>query len=198
VSRLVLWYRVIREMVSDALQTVEEKMQASVGGLKRELATLRTGRATPALVEHIKVEYAGVPTPLNQIAGISVPEARLLIIQPWDKSSIHSIEKAILKSDLGLNPSSDGNVIRISIPQLSEERRQELIRVVWKRVEDRKIVVRNLRHEVVNELKNLDKNKEISQDEHKRALNQLQKLTDVFIAEIDQVGQDKEVELLEV
>jgi len=191
VSRLVLWYRVIREMVSDALQTVEEKMQASVGGLKRELATLR-------IVEHIKVEYAGVPTPLNQIAGISVPEARLLIIQPWDKSSIHSIEKAILKSDLGLNPSSDGNVIRISIPQLSEERRQELIRVVWKRVEDRKIVVRNLRHEVVNELKNLDKNKEISQDEHKRALNQLQKLTDVFIAEIDQVGQDKEVELLEV
>lgn len=185
-------------MVSDALQTVEEKMQASVGGLRRELATLRTGRATPALVEHIKVEYAGVPTPLNQIAGISVPEARLLIIQPWDKSSIHSIEKAILKSDLGLNPSSDGNVIRIGIPQLSEERRQELIKVVRKRVEDRKVAVRNLRHEVVNELKNLEKNKEISQDEHKRALNQLQKLTDIFIADIDQVGQDKEVELLEV
>lgn len=197
-SRLALWYRVIREMVSDALQTVEEKMQASVGGLRRELTTLRTGRATPALVEHIKVDYAGVPTPLNQIAGISVPEARLLIIQPWDKSSIHSIEKAILKSDLRLNPSSDGNVIRISIPQLSEERRQELIKVVRKRVEDRKIIVRNLRHEVVNELKDLEKNKEISQDEHKRALNQLQKLTDIFIAEIDQVGQDKEAELLEV
>lgn len=195
---MVLWYRVIREMVSDALQTVEEKMQASIGGLRRELAILRTGRATPALVEHIKVEYAGAPTPLNQIAGISVPEARLLIIQPWDKSSIHSIEKAILKSDLGLNPSSDGNVIRISIPQLSEERRQELIKVVRKRVEDRKVAVRNLRHEVVNELKNLEKDKEISQDEHKRALNQLQKLTDIFIADIDQVGQDKEVELLEV
>ena len=149
-------------MVSDALQTVEEKMRASVGGSKKELATLRTGRATPALVEHIKVEYAGVPTPLNQIAGISVPEARLLIIQPWDKSSLRGIEKAILMSDLGLNPSSDGNVIRISIPQLSEERRQELIKVVRKRVEERKVAVRNLRHEVVNELKDLEKNKEIS------------------------------------
>ena len=185
-------------MVSDALQTVEEKMRASVGSLRKELATLRTGRATPALVEHIKVEYAGVPTPINQIAGISVPEARLLIIQPWDKSSIRNIEKAILMSDLGLNPSSDGNVIRISIPPLSEERRQELIKVVRKRIEERKVAVRNLRHEVVNELKGLEKNKEISQDEHKRTLNQLQKLTDSFIADIDQIGQDKEVELLEV
>ena len=173
-------------------------MQASVRGLGTDLATLRTGRATPALIEHIKVEYAGVPTPLNQIAGISVPEARLLVIQPWDKSSIRSIEKAVLKSDLGLNPSSDGNVIRISIPQLSEERRQELIKIVRKRIEERKIVVRNLRHEVMNELKDLEKNKEISQDEHKRTLNQLQKLTDAFIADIEQIGRDKEVELLEV
>ena len=185
-------------MVSAALQNIEEKMRTSVGGVRKELAALRTGRATPALVEHIKVDYAGVPTPLNQIAGISVPEARLLIIQPWDKSSIRSIEKAILKSELGLNPSSDGNVIRISIPQLSEERRQELIKVVRKRVEERKIVVRNLRHEVMNELKGLEKNKEISQDEHKRALNQLQKLTDCFIANADQIGQDKEAELMEV
>jgi len=173
-------------------------MQASVRGLGTDLATLRTGRATPALIEHIKVEYAGVPTPLNQIAGISVPEARLLVIQPWDKGSIRSIEKAVLKSDLGLNPSSDGNVIRISIPQLSEERRQELIKVVRKRIEERKIVVRNLRHEVMNELKGLEKNKEISQDEHKRTLNQLQKLTDAFIADIELIGRDKEVELLEV
>jgi len=185
-------------MVSDTLQNIEEKMRTSVGGLRKELVTLRTGRATPALIEHIKVEYAGVPTPLNQIAGISVPEARLLVIQPWDKSSIRSIEKAILKSDLGLNPSSDGNIIRISIPQLSEERRQELIKVVRKRVEERKITVRNLRHEVMNELKGLEKNKEISQDEHKRALNQLQKLTDAFIADIEQIGRDKEAELIEV
>ncbi len=172
-------------------------MQASVSGLRKELATLRTGRATPALVEHIRVDYAGVPTPLNQIAGISVPEASLIVIQPWDKSSIREIEKAILKSDLGFNPTNDGNVIRIGIPPLSEERRQELIRVVRKRIEERKVTVRNLRHEVMNDLKTLEKDKEISEDEHKRALNQLQKLTDVHIAEIDQVGQGKEKELLE-
>ncbi len=185
-------------MATDILQGIEEKMQTSTGGLEKELATIRTGHATPALIEHIKVEYIGVPTPLNQIAGISAPEARLLVIQPWDKSSIRNIEKAILKSDLGLNPSSDGNVIRISIPQLSEERRQELIRVVRKRIEERKIAVRNLRHEAMNELKNLEKNKEISQDEHKRALNQLQKLTDLFIADIEEIGRNKEVELTEV
>jgi len=185
-------------MATDILQGIEEKMQTSTGGLEKELATIRTGHATPALVEHIKVEYIGVPTPLNQIAGISAPEARLLVIQPWDKSSTRNIEKAILKSDLGLNPSSDGNVIRISIPQLSEERRQELIRVVRKRIEERKIAVRNLRHEAMNELKNLEKNKEMSQDEHKRALNQLQKLTDCFIADIEEIGRNKEVELTEV
>jgi len=185
-------------MASDILQNIGEKMQTSVGGLKKELATIRTGHATPALIEHVKVEYAGVPTPLNQIASISAPEARLLVIQPWDKSSIHSIEKAILKSDLGLNPSSDGNVIRISIPQLSEERRQELIKVVRKRIEERRIAVRNLRHEAMNELKSLEKDKEISQDEHKRVLNQLQKLTDSFMADIEQIGRDKEIELMEV
>ena len=173
-------------------------MRASVDGFKTELATIRTGHATPALVEHIKVEYAGVPTPLNQIAGISAPEARLLVIQPWDRSTIPNIEKSILKSDLGLNPTSDGNVIRLALPPLSEERRQELTRMVHKRAEDRKIVIRNLRHEVMNELKELEKNKEISQDEHKRALNQLQKLTDSFIAEIEQIARDKEAELMEV
>jgi len=184
-------------MVSDELQNIEGKMRASVNGLRQELSTLRTGRASPSLVEHLKVDYAGVPTPLNQIAGISVPEASLIVIQPWDKGSIRSIEKAIMTSDLGLNPSSDGNVIRIGIPPLSEERRQELIKVVRKRVEERKVVVRNLRHEVMNDLKNLERDKEISQDEHKRALGQLQKLTDAFIAEIDQAGRNKEAELLE-
>ncbi len=184
-------------MVSDELQKIEGRMQASVSGLRKELASLRTGRATPALVEHIRVDYAGVPTPLNQIAGISVPEASLLIIQPWDKGSIREIEKAILKSELGFNPTNDGNVIRISIPPLSEERRQELIRVVRKRIEERKVTVRTFRHEVMNDLKTMEKNKEISEDEHKRAMGQLQKLTDVHIAEIDQVGQDKEKELLE-
>ena len=185
-------------MVSRILWDIEEKMRISVEVLKRELATIRTGHATPALIEHIKVEYAGLPTPLNQIAGISAPEAKLLVIQPWDRGSIHSIEKAILKSDLGLSPTSDGNVIRLNIPPLTEERRQELIKVVRRRVEEKRIAIRNLRHEAMDELKGLERNKDISQDEHKRALSQLQKLTDSFIADAEQIGQDKEVELMEV
>jgi len=185
-------------MASQTLWSIEERMQKTVEGLKKELATIRTGRATPALIEHIKVAYAGVPTPLNQVAGISAPEARLLVIQPWDKGSIRSIEKAILTSDLGLNPVSDGNVIRINIPPLSEERRQELIKVVRRRIEDRRIAIRNLRREAIDELKELEKNKDMSQDEHKRTLNQLQKLTDSFIADTEQIGRDKEAELSQV
>ena len=185
-------------MVSQNLWNIEEKMQASIEVLKRELATIRTGHATPALIEHLKVEYAGVPTPLNQIAGLSAPGASLLVIQPWEQGSIHIIEKAILKSDLGLTPTSDGRVIRLNIPPVTEERRQELIKVVRKRVEERKVVVRNLRHEAMDELKGLEKNKDISQDELKRALDQLQKLTDRFIVNADQIGRDKELELIEV
>ncbi len=185
-------------MISRTLWNIEEKMRTSIEVLKRELATIRTGHATPALIEHIKVEYAGVPTPLNQIASISAPGVRLLVIQPWDKTSTHSIEKAILKSDLGLNPASDGSVIRINIPPLTEERRQELIKVARGRVEKERIVIRNLRREAMDELKGLEKNKDISQDELKRVLDQLQKLTDSFIADAEQVGRDKEVELREV
>lgn len=185
-------------MVNEALQTTEHKMQASVKVFRADLATIRTGHATPGLIEHVKVDYAGVPMPLNQLAGISAPEAGLLVVQPWDKASIPSIDKAILKSELGLNPTNDGNIIRIAIPPLSEERRQELIKVVHRRVEDRRIAVRSLRHEAMNELKKLEKDKEISQDEHKRALNQLQKLTDSFIADIEQIARDKEAELMEV
>ncbi len=195
---LAPWYIENREMVNDILWNIEKKMKTDIEVLKQELASIRTGHATPALIEHIKVEYAGVPTPLNQIAGISAPEARLLIIQPWDPSSVKDIEQAILKSDLGLNPSNDGRVIRLNIPPLSEERRQELIKVVRKRIEERRIAIRNQRHEAMGELKKLEKNKDISQDEHKRALDQLQKLTDSFIADIDQIGQDKEVELMEI
>jgi ribosome recycling factor len=185
-------------MASSSLQNTEAKMRASVEGLKRELATIRTGHATPALVEHLKVEYAGALIPLNQIAGISAPEARLLIIQPWDRSSIPGIEKAILKSELGLNPAIAGNVIRLALPPLSVERRQELTKVVRKRVEERKIMIRNLRRDAMAELKELEKNRQISQDEHKRALDQLQKLTDKFIADIEQIARDKEAELMEV
>lgn len=185
-------------MASHILLNIEEKMRTSIAVLKQELATIRTGHATPALIEHIKVEYGGVPIPLIQIAGISAPAARLLVIQPWDKGSIHSIEKAILKSDLGLTPVSDGNVIRLNIPPLTEERRRELIRLVRKRVEEGRIAIRNLRREAMDELKGLEKNKDMSQDELNRALDQLQKLTNSFIADAEQIGQDKEAELMEV
>jgi ribosome recycling factor len=185
-------------MVNETLKGIEDKMKASTKVFREDLAGIRTGHASPALIEHVKVDYAGVPTPLNQLAGISAPEAGLLVIQPWDKSSIGNIEKAILKSELGLNPSNDGNIIRISIPPLSEERRQELIKVVHKRVEERKIAVRSLRHEGLNELKKLEKDKEISQDEQTRAQDQLQKVTDHYISEIERIGRDKEKELMEV
>ncbi len=185
-------------MVSRILWNIEERMLTSVEVLKRELATIRTGHATPALIENIKVEYAGVSIPLKQIAGISAPGARLLVVQPWDRGTIHSIEKAILKSDLGLNPASDGSIIRLNIPPLTEERRQELIKIVRKRIEGGKIAIRNLRRETMDGLKGLEKNRDISQDEHKRALVQLQKLTDNFIATTEHIGRDKEIELTEV
>ena len=185
-------------MVNDVFKSLEERAQNSVKAFQNDLATIRTGRATPAIIEHLKVEYAGVPTPLLQIAGISAPEAGLLVVQPWDKSSISAIEKAILKSELGLNPGNDGNVIRIAIPPLSEERRQELIKIVHKRVEERKVMVRGIRHDVVDTLKKMEKDKEISQDEHKRSHDELQKITDKTIGEIDKIGHAKEAELKEV
>jgi ribosome recycling factor len=185
-------------MVNEAFKSVEDKMKTSIKVFREDLATIRTGHASPSLVEHIKVDYAGTPIPLNQVAGISAPEAGLLVIQPWDKNSIGSIQKAILKSDLGLNPSNDGNIIRISVPPLSEERRQDLIRIVHKRVEERRIIIRNLRHEALNEFKKLEKDKVISQDEQHRAQEQLQKLTDNYIIGIEELGKEKEKELMEV
>ncbi|UCD09740.1 MAG: ribosome recycling factor [Dehalococcoidales bacterium] len=185
-------------MSNDTLKAIEDKMHKASDGLAKDLATIRTGRATPNILDNVKVDYAGVSTQLNHMAGISVPDARLLVIQPWDRNSIRDIEKAILSSDLGLNPTSDGKVIRITIPPLSEERRQELIKVVHKRVEERKVTIRNLRRDALNELKELEKNKEISQDENKRAQDQLQQLTDGFIAVVEKTGQDKEEELKQV
>ncbi len=185
-------------MVSPTLRNTEEKMRKSTEALKKDLATIRTGHATPALIEYVKVEYAGVPTPLNQIASISAPEARLLVIQPWEQSNINNIVKAILKSSLGLNPVSDGRIVRINIPPLTEERRKELTKVVQGRIEERKTMLRNLRREAMGELRELEKNKDTSQDECKRALDKLQKLTDSFIAIAEQIRQDKEAELMEV
>lgn len=185
-------------MVSEILKNIEEKMKTSVKSFHADLATIRTGHASPALIEHVRVEYAGVPMSLNQLASITAPEAGLLVIQPWDKNGIRDIEKAIAKSELGLNPSNDGNVIRIAIPPLSEERRQELIKIVHRRTEERRIIIRNLRHEALNNLKKLESDKAISQDEHKRAEAQLQKLTDFHILEAEKSSQNKEKELMEV
>lgn len=185
-------------MINNILHTTDEKMRISTEALKKDLSTIRTGRASPALVEHLKVDYAGVPTPLNQVATISAPEPRLLVIQPWDRSNVHSIEKAVLKSELGLHPTTDGNVIRLAIPPLSEERRQELTKIVRRRVEERKVIIRNIRHDAINDLRKLEKDKEISEDELKRNLEQLQKITDKAIADTDKIGQAKEKELLEV
>lgn len=185
-------------MATNTLRSTEDKMRKTVDGLKTELATIRTGRATPAIVEHVKVDYEGMIMPINQLAGISVAEAKLLIIQPWDKSTIKFIEKAILASDLGLTPVNDGNVIRLNIPPLSDERRQEMIKSVHRRVEERKIAIRNLRRDGLEDLKALETKKEISQDQHKQASAQMQKITDAFIASADQIGKDKETELRQV
>lgn len=185
-------------MIEKTLSDTDTKMQKAVDALARELAAIRTGRATPALVEHIRVDYHGVPTPVNQIASISVPEAKMIVIQPWDRSSIRSIEKAILTSDLDLNSTSDSNVIRIVIPPLTEERRKDLIRVVHKRLEEAKITLRNLRREGIEKLRQAEKNREISQDQNTRASEQLQKLTDNFVERVNHIGQDKETEIMEV
>lgn len=185
-------------MIEQILKDTDSKMQRAVSALTHELATIRTGRATPALVEHIKVDYHGVLTPLNQIGSISVPEAKMLLIQPWDRTSIRDIEKAILKSELGLNPTSDGNVIRIVLPALTEERRKELIKGVHRRLEETRIALRNIRRDSIESLKKAEKEKEISQDQLARASDQVQKLIDSFIDKVNKIGQDKEKEIMEV
>jgi ribosome recycling factor len=185
-------------MPSNVLPGVDKKMKAVSEGLKTELATLRTGRASPALVEHIKVDYGGAPIPLNQIAGVSAPEAKLLVIQPWDPGAIHAIEQAIQKSDLGLNPINDGRLLRLVIPALSEERRKDLTKLVHKRLEERRVAVRNLRRDAHEEIKKSEKDKLISQDEAKRETEQLQKMTDSYIMVAEKIASDKEKELMEV
>ena len=173
-------------------------MKASLEGLKTELSTIRTGRASPSLVEHLKVDYAGTLMPLNQLATISAPEARLIVIQPWDKSALSAIVKGIQKSDLSLNPMSDGNVIRLAIPPLTEERRQELVKLVKKRIEERKVIIRQIRQDTLNNIRTAEKNKEISQDELQNSNKQIDRLTNSFIDKVDKIGQDKEKEIQEV
>ena len=185
-------------MIRDLLQETEERMNKTVEVLKKDFATLRAGRATPGLLDKIQVDYYGTLTPVNQMANINVPEARLLVIQPWDKSTIPAIEKAILKSDLSLTPSNDGNVIRIGIPQLTEERRKELVKIVKKKAEEGRVAVRNLRRDLNDMIKDLEKEHEISEDESKRGLDDTKKLTDRYIKKVDEVMEAKEAEIMEV
>lgn len=183
---------------TDVLSDADNRMRKAIEALKRELATVRTGRASPALVENMLVDYYGTPTPLNQLANISIPEARLILIQPWDKTALSGIEKALLSSDLGLNPANDGNIIRLPIPPLSEERRRELVRSLGRRIENGKVAVRNVRRSALEQLRNMEKAKEMSQDENSRAQSDLQQITDARIEEIDQTAEAKEAEIMQV
>jgi ribosome recycling factor len=185
-------------MIEELLKETDSKMQKTLSVLTQELATIRTGRATPGLVEHIKAEYHGVSTPINQMASISTPDAKMIVIQPWDRSSVRDIEKAILKSDIGLNPTSDGNVIRIVIPPLTEERRKDLIKAVHKRLEETKVILRNVRRDAIDKLRKAEKNKEISEDQYSRSTDQYQKLIDSYTEKVNQIGNDKETEIMEV
>lgn len=185
-------------MATDILSEAEDKMKKAVEVLSKELASIRTGRASTALVDRLQVEYYGTPTPLNQLASVSVPEPRLLVIQPWDRTALGAIEKAILKSDLGLTPTNDGKVIRLAIPPLTEERRRDLVKVVRRRVEEGRIAVRNVRREAHDDLRDLEKEKLISEDEFRRSNERLQKLTDAMVEQVEKVGQKKEEEVLEV
>lgn len=173
-------------------------MEKAVQAYGRELATVRAGRANASLLDKVTVDYYGAQTPLNQIASTTVPEARMLIITPYDKTAIGDIEKAIQKSDLGITPTSDGNVIRIAIPALTEERRKELVKVVRKYSEEAKVAVRNVRRDANDELKKLEKNGEITEDELRSSTEDVQKLTDEYVAKIDEVTKDKEKEIMEV
>jgi len=185
-------------MTKELYKETKGKMDLAIDALKHEFASLRTGRASASLLDGIKVEYYSSLTPLNQMATISVPESRLLVIQPWDPSSLTNIEKAILKSDLGLNPSNDGKVIRLSIPMLTEERRKQLVKVVKNDAEECRISIRNSRRESNEKLKRMEKDKEITEDEYHNGLKEIQNLTDEYIGKVDDLLNNKEKEILEV
>lgn len=185
-------------MVKDVLRDIETRMKKNGEVLRHTLASIRTGRASPGLLDHVQVEYYGSMMPINQLANVSVPEPRTIQIQPWDAGSIKAIEKAIQQSDLGLNPNNDGKVIRLAIPQLTQERRKELVKVVKSRVEEAKVSLRNIRREGQDQLKKLESDKQISEDELKRAQEKLQEITNRFQKDLDEAGAEKEQEILEV
>ena len=184
--------------IEERLVDAEIRMEKSVDALHKELSSIRTGRASPSLVERLQVEAYGVPTPLQTLAGISTPEARLLVIRPYDRTSIPAIEKAIQRSDLGLTPSNDGQLIRIVIPQLTEERRHELTKLCAHRAEEARVAVRNIRRDEVDHLRKVEKDGHLSRDELERSLGQVQHITDQFISKLDDVVKKKEAEILEV
>ncbi len=188
----------MKEAVENTLKEAKGRMAKAVEVLAHDLATIRTGRASPALVENIKIDYYGTPTPLKQLAQITTPEARLILIHPWDRSTIRAIERALQQSELGVNPTNDGTLIRIVLPPLSEERRRELAKVVRQRVEQARVAVRNVRRDAHDHLRRLEKEHQISEDELKRAEQELQKLTDSYITEIERLGEAKEEEVLQI
>ncbi|WP_020059159.1 ribosome recycling factor [Bacillus sp. 123MFChir2] len=185
-------------MAQQVMNNAKEKMEKAVAAYSRELSTVRAGRASASVLDKVQVDYYGAPTPVVQLANITVPEARLLVIQPYDKTSIGDIEKAILKADLGLNPSNDGTVIRIAFPALTEERRRELVKVVKKYSEDAKVAVRNVRRDANDDLKKLEKNGDITEDDLRGYTEDIQKETDKYIVKVDEVTKNKEKEIMEV
>jgi ribosome recycling factor len=185
-------------VIAETLADAESRMTKTIDALHRDLNTIRTGRASPTLLDRISVDYYGTPTPLNQMSGISVPEARMLVIQPWDKGSIGDIERALLKSDIGITPTNDGSVIRLVIPPLTEERRKQLVKVVHSHVEDAKVSVRNVRRDSMADVRELMTSKLISEDDERRAEHKLDELAKRFVDEADKIGKAKEHEVLEV
>ena len=184
--------------LESVLAATERKMDSSINALKRELSTIRTGRATPALIENVAVDYYGVSTPLNQIASISAPDARAIMVQPWDKQALQEIEKSLIKSDMGFNPSNDGNNITVPVPPLNTERRQDMVKLLKRKIEDGKVSIRNVRRDGQDRLRKKEKDKDISQDESRRAQDQLQKATDGHTKTVDQVAAAKEAEIMQV
>ena len=185
-------------MTHEALSAIEPKMQRAVEAMERDFAGIRTGRASTALVDRIMVDYYGTPTPINQIAGVSVPDAHLIVIQPWDRSVLSAIERAIKKSDIGIVPNVDGTVVRLNVPPLTEERRREMVKQVRRRTEEARVEVRNLRREAADQLKRGLKAGDLSEDEERRELDALQRLTDRYVAAVDTRAEQKESEVMEV
>ncbi len=185
-------------MIADIIKDTETRMRKAMDALHHNLDSVRTGRASPSLVDRIHVDYYGTSTPLNQLAGISTPEARMIVIQPWDRGSIGPIEKAIMQSDLGLNPNNDGQVIRLNIPTLTEDRRKQLVKVVHATTEESKVAVRNIRRDAISQTKDLTSKKEISEDDERRASQEVENLAKKYVDEADRIGKTKEQEVLEV